>query len=141
MPQTQSSASLRWSCDRGGASDLPYCELIWKAQFTGVFCVTVQGCPVGAYVPGASGEPPHEYCLRSGRYMNMEAARSGRSREEQQIYPVPRDQNAVLASPQHQAPTSNDSTASSRGATRAMAQPVVRGNCLHGRGRRRSWCR
>jgi uncharacterized protein (DUF169 family) len=59
----------------GERSDLLYCELVHKARYGELFCVTVQQCPVGAYVLGKSDRAPQEYYFRSGRYLNMEAAR------------------------------------------------------------------
>nr|QNO48067.1 hypothetical protein NLBKJNFB_00005 [Methanosarcinales archaeon ANME-2c ERB4] len=37
--------------------------------------MSAQGCPVGAYVLGVSDDAPHEYYLKSGRYVDMQAAR------------------------------------------------------------------
>jgi len=63
--------------DRGAGerSNLLYCELVRKARYGRSFCVGMQRCPVGGYVFGTSEVPPHEYYLRSGRYLDMEAAR------------------------------------------------------------------
>ncbi|MGP8336990.1 MAG: DUF169 domain-containing protein [Methanosarcinaceae archaeon] len=55
-------------------SNLLYCEMIRKARYGECFSVSVQGCPVGAYVLGVSDNAPHDYYLESGRYADMQAA-------------------------------------------------------------------
>lgn len=59
----------------GEPSDLLYCEMIHKARHGESFSVKAQGCPVGAYVLGVSDDAPHEYYLKSGRYVDMQSAR------------------------------------------------------------------
>lgn len=58
----------------GEESDLLYCEMIQKARYGESFLVSAQRCPAGAYVLGKSDKPPHEYYLRSGRYIDEEVA-------------------------------------------------------------------
>ncbi|MCL7411142.1 MAG: DUF169 domain-containing protein [Methanosarcinaceae archaeon] len=59
----------------GEPSDLLYCEMIQKARHGESFSVSAQGCPVGAYVLSTSYGAPHDYYLKSGRYVDMHAAR------------------------------------------------------------------
>lgn len=59
----------------GDPSDLLYCEMTHKARHGESFSVSAQGCPVGAYVLGVSDDSPHEYYFKSGRYIDMQAAR------------------------------------------------------------------
>jgi uncharacterized protein (DUF169 family) len=79
----------------GKISDLMYCELVQKARYGKSFCVTVQQCPVGAYVLGTSDNPPHDYYFRSGRYSNMEAA----SRASGSLPRFDRKYNSILIEP------------------------------------------
>jgi len=58
----------------GEKSDFLYCELVQKARHGESFCMSVQQCPVAAYVLGKSDRSPQDYYFRSGRYSNMEAA-------------------------------------------------------------------
>ena len=58
----------------GETSDLLYCEMIERARHGESFLVSTQRCPAGAYVLGKTDIPPHEYYLRSGRYIDEEAA-------------------------------------------------------------------
>ncbi len=59
----------------GEPSDLLYCEITHKARHGESFSVSAQGCPVGAYILGVSDDSPHEYYFKSGRYVDMQAAR------------------------------------------------------------------
>ncbi|MDO9517311.1 MAG: DUF169 domain-containing protein [Methanosarcinaceae archaeon] len=61
--------------DAGEPSDLLYCEMIQKARHGESFSVSAQICLVGAYVLGAPYGAPHDYYLKSGRYVDMQAAR------------------------------------------------------------------
>ncbi|MBN2487800.1 MAG: DUF169 domain-containing protein [Methanosarcinaceae archaeon] len=79
----------------GERSDLLYCELVQKARYGESFCVSVQQCPVGAYVLGISDNPPQEYYFRSGRYSNMEAA----SRASGSLPRVDRKYNSIRVEP------------------------------------------
>ena len=62
-------------CADGEPSDLLYCEMIQKVRHGESFSVSIQGCPVGAYVLGVSYDAPYEYYLKSGRYADMQTAR------------------------------------------------------------------
>ncbi|HJH29531.1 MAG TPA: protein clustered with O-phosphoseryl-tRNA(Cys) synthetase [Methanosarcinaceae archaeon] len=59
----------------GEPSDLLYCEITHKARHGESYSISAQGCPVGAYVLGVSDDTPHEYYLKSGRYIDMQTAR------------------------------------------------------------------
>ena len=59
----------------GEPSDLLYCEMTHKARHGESFSVSAQGCPVGEYVLGVSDNAPHDYYLRSGRYIDIQTAR------------------------------------------------------------------
>ena len=56
-------------------SDLLYCEMVHKARYGESFSVSTQSCPVGEYVLGVSDNTPHEYYLKSGRYIDIQTAR------------------------------------------------------------------
>ncbi|MBN1134867.1 MAG: DUF169 domain-containing protein [Methanosarcinaceae archaeon] len=79
----------------GEKSNLLYCELVQKARNGECFCVSVQKCPVGAYVLGTSDKTPQEYYFKSGRYLNMEAA----SCASESLPRVEKKYNSILFEP------------------------------------------
>ena len=62
--------------DEAEGSQFLYCELIQKARYGESFLVKGQGCKVGAYVLGEIETSPVDYYSGSGRYKNIEAART-----------------------------------------------------------------
>lgn len=62
--------------DEAEGSQFLYCELIQKARYGESFLVKGQGCKVGAYVLGEIEASPVDYYSGSGRYNNIEAART-----------------------------------------------------------------
>ncbi len=63
-----------------GSEELPrksgflFCELVQKARMGEKFRISGQSCSPGDYVLGLSEKSPAEYYLRSGRYINKQAA-------------------------------------------------------------------
>jgi len=57
-------------------SFLLYCELIQRARHGESFLIKNQGCKVGAYVLGETEISPVDYYFNSGRYGNIDAART-----------------------------------------------------------------
>jgi uncharacterized protein (DUF169 family) len=68
--------SVLFSDEEGEVFPDLYCELIRRARSGESFLVKKQGCPVGAYVLGDTDIMPSDYYYRSGRYTNMDAART-----------------------------------------------------------------
>ncbi|HOW15771.1 DUF169 domain-containing protein [Methanosarcina sp.] len=55
-------------------SDFLFCELVQKARMGEKFRISGQSCSPGDYVLGLSEKSPAEYYLRSGRYIDKQAA-------------------------------------------------------------------
>ena len=68
--------SVLFSDEEGEVSPDLYCELIQKARYGESFLIKNQGCKVGAYVLGVTEISPVDYYFNSGRYGNIDAART-----------------------------------------------------------------
>lgn len=77
--QFQGTASERKAAGKGN-EELPeksgflFCELVQKSRMGEKFRISGQSCSPGDYVLGLSENSPAEYYLKSGRYINKQAA-------------------------------------------------------------------